>query len=121
MTAKLSTRLGHAIETIGYTGARRVCEALGIGRGPDVMAALARGIGPLSPLKRRAERNLYLAMPELDSAARSAILQGMFDHFTRVAVEYLYLPELIADPAQGAFARTRSHHGQSEQVVDPSG
>lgn len=120
MSAKLSTRLGQAIENAGFAGARFLCERMSLDTGPAVMARTARFIGPLTPLKTRAARNLALAMPGLEPAQRDEILAGMFDHFTRIAIEYLHLPQLIAEEERitiSGAAHLRTAHEAGRGVV----
>ena len=67
-----------------------------VGALPPVMAsnlfgALARTLGPLVPVSRVAHANLRLAMPDLDAAARTRIVRGVWENMGRVAAE---LPQL---------------------------
>lgn len=53
--------------------------------------ALGRAVIPrLAHLRKRAEANLALVMPELDAAARDRTVRAMADQFGRVAVELLF-------------------------------
>lgn len=92
MTPKLSHRLE-------YLGLRAMSETFGrlpLQVSTGVLAALARGLGMVT-FRRRAERNLAFAMPELSAAGRAAILREMFDNLTRTAVEYRHLATLAAE------------------------
>jgi KDO2-lipid IV(A) lauroyltransferase len=63
----------------------------------DVASALggliARGIGPLLPISRRAAQRLRRAMPEIGAAEAQRIIRGMWDNLGRVAGEYAHLDE----------------------------
>jgi len=52
---------------------------------------LGRKIGPRLKLNRRAEKNLAMAMPEIDMTERERILDGMWGHLGRVFAEYPHL------------------------------
>lgn len=62
--------------------------------------ALARTIGPRLGISRRAERNLERVLPELDAAARRAVIREMWDNLGRVAAEYPHLLRILDDPAR---------------------
>ncbi|MBV9734670.1 MAG: lauroyl acyltransferase [Acidisphaera sp.] len=68
--------------------------ALGPARASDLGGALARAIGPLLPVSRIARRNLRLAMPELDAAARRRVVRGVWDNLGRTVAELPHLPAL---------------------------
>jgi KDO2-lipid IV(A) lauroyltransferase len=53
--------------------------------------AIARTIGPRLGISAVARRNLALALPELDTAAREKIVVAMWDNLGRVAAEYPHL------------------------------
>lgn len=89
-------KLSHRIEYGGFVLARSFFERMGLDLGTSVAATLSR---PLTPLfRQRALRNLRLAMPDLSEADHRRIVAGMADHLTRVAIEYLHLPELRDTP-----------------------
>lgn len=56
--------------------------------------AVARAIGPLLPVSRVADRNLRLALPELDRAARRRIVRGVWDNLGRTTAEIVQLDRL---------------------------
>ena len=70
-----------------------VARALGPAAASDLGGWLARGIGPLLPVSAIARRNLALALPDLDAAARRRVLRGMWDNLGRSVAE---LPHLAA-------------------------
>lgn len=47
--------------------------------------------------QERADRNLQLALPELDEGERSEIVQRCFEHFGRVAADFLVMPRRDLD------------------------
>ncbi len=59
---------------------------------------LGRTVGPLTSAHRTAQRNLALAMPELDDTARARILSEAWDNFGRTMMEYALLSQLAAKP-----------------------
>lgn len=62
---------------------------------------LARKVGPrFASLRRRSERGLAIAFPDMPEAERQAITQQMLDNFGRLIFEYPHLPR-IADPKSG--------------------
>ncbi|GAB5470498.1 MAG: lysophospholipid acyltransferase family protein [Rhodospirillales bacterium] len=62
---------------------------------------LAGTLGPrIAGLKRRADRGLLLAFPEMPAAERDAIAAKMWDNFGRLLFEYPHLPR-ITTPARG--------------------
>lgn len=56
--------------------------------------AVARAIGPLLPVSRIAGRNLRLALPELDRAARRRVIRGVWDNLGRTTAEIVQLDRL---------------------------
>jgi KDO2-lipid IV(A) lauroyltransferase len=72
--------------------------------------AVGRAIGALFPaLSRRAEANLRRAMPELDEAARAAVLRGMWDNLGRTAAEFAHLDEMREGPGGNLEIVGREH------------
>lgn len=60
---------------------------------------LARAVGPLLSVSRRARRNLQRAMPEIDEAGARRIVSAMWDNLGRVAAEYAHLDKYrVYDP-----------------------
>jgi KDO2-lipid IV(A) lauroyltransferase len=55
---------------------------------------LARTLGPISRPWRIAKRNVALALPDLNRAARKTVVREAFDNFGRVMAEYAFLPRL---------------------------
>jgi KDO2-lipid IV(A) lauroyltransferase len=63
---------------------------------------VARWLGPLLPVSRRAERRLQRALPELSASERRTTLRRMWENFGRVLGEY---PHLSAFQTSGPDAR----------------
>lgn len=62
--------------------------------------AIGRTIGPRLGTSRKAERNLMLALPELDAAGRRTVIRQMWDNLGRVVAEYPHLNRILDDPAR---------------------
>jgi Kdo2-lipid IVA lauroyltransferase/acyltransferase len=73
-----------------------LCALLPLDAASALGGLLGRTIGPLMGVSRRAERNLRLALPELDASQRRQIIKGMWDNLGRVGSEYPHLHRLMA-------------------------
>jgi KDO2-lipid IV(A) lauroyltransferase len=60
----------------------------------DIGGRLARLLGPRLPVSRVAEQNLRYVLPELGSAARTAIIRGVWDNLGRTVGEFPHLATL---------------------------
>lgn len=67
--------------------------------------AVTRIIGPLLPVSRVADRNLRLALPDLDAAARRQVIRGVWDNLGRTVAELPHLARL-REPGPGAGSIT---------------
>jgi len=84
--------------------------ALPLAVASDVGGWFGRSVGALWPaLSRRAERNLRLALPELDEAALAATLRGMWDNLGRTAAEFAHLDEMREVPVGNLEIVGREH------------
>ena len=81
-----------------------VMRAMGSRFGPAMGAAVARGIGPLTPTHRIALANLRLAFPERDEAWIAATAREAWDNLGRTACEYVHLPAIMAGTTPQAHA-----------------
>ncbi|APH58078.1 Lipid A biosynthesis lauroyl acyltransferase [Granulibacter bethesdensis] len=90
----LLMKVCHAIQGQALRLVLALLKALGAERASDLGGAVARRIGPYLPVSRVADRNLRLAMPELDAAARRRIIGGVWDNLGRTVAEYPHLPLL---------------------------
>ena len=79
--------LAHRIEGAAARMAVRLLLAIGPVRASNLCGAIARGIGPWLPVSKVADRNLRLALPELDRAARRRVVRGVWDSLGRTAGE----------------------------------
>lgn len=99
-------RLGARLQAVALAAAIAGLRRLGPVRASELGGRVARGVGPLLPVSRVAERNLRQAIPELDAQARRRIIRGVWDNLGRTAAELPHLP---------GFARTA--HGPGWEVV----
>jgi KDO2-lipid IV(A) lauroyltransferase len=87
---KLRHWLEYALVRLFMAGLRR----LDLATASAIGGWMARVLGPVAKPWRTAKRNLELALPDLDRAARQSIVRGAFDNFGRVMAEYAFLPRL---------------------------
>ncbi|CAP57187.1 lysophospholipid acyltransferase family protein [Gluconacetobacter diazotrophicus] len=88
-------------EALAARGALALLRRLGPVRASNVGGAVCRIIGPRLPVSRVADANLRLAMPELDQAARRAVIRDVWDNLGRTVGEFPHLAALPRDPASG--------------------
>lgn len=84
----------YRLEGAAARGAVRLLRALGPVRASNLGGAVARGIGPFLPVSKVADRNLRLALPELDAAARKRVVRGVWDNLGRTAGELPHVAQL---------------------------
>ena len=84
----------HRIEGTVARTAVRLLRTIGPVRSSAACGAIARFIGPLLPVSKVADRNLRLAMPELDQATRKRIVRGVWDNLGRTAGEFPHIGTL---------------------------
>lgn len=70
--------------------------ALGLERASALGGYVARTLGPILPVSRRAQRNLQMAMPELSASERNRIVRAMWDNLGRTFAEYPHLGRFFA-------------------------
>jgi len=91
--------LGHRAEA-AIAGA---CLALFRALPPAVAAGLAggiaRGIGPLIPVSRVADKNLRMAMPEISAAERRDIIAATWENLGRTTAELAHIGALHETPS----------------------
>lgn len=90
-------KFAHRLEYLAFRIVTSTVGNLPMGAATRMAGAFARFVGMRTSLKRRAERNLAYAMPDLDNDARKSILTEMFDGLCRTMVEYRYLPRLMRE------------------------
>lgn len=71
--------------------------ALPLDTASNATGKLARWLGPRTRASHRARQNLRLAMPELDQAAREAIVRKMWENLGRTFAEYPHLGKIMAE------------------------
>ena len=84
------------IEAAGVWLALALSRLAGPALASNVGGFLARHVGPRLKTSRRARRNLALAFPQLDEAARERILLQCWDNLGRVVAEMPHIPEIVA-------------------------
>lgn len=87
-------RIGYYFEGLGVRLVFALFGALPLDRASDLGGCIARSIGPHLGASKRARINLARAMPELDEAAITRIVRGMWDNLGRVVAEYPHLHEI---------------------------
>lgn len=70
---------------------------------------LGRNIGPHLAASRKADKNIAMALPELDAKKRQQIIKGMWDNLGRVCAEY---PHLRAVGQRGQLLGQENMHDQ---------
>jgi len=92
-----SPKLSHWLEYGAFQVVAQTVGNLPLPMATGVCAGGARFVGMRTGLRKRAERNLAYAMPDLDAAARRRIIVEMFDSLARTATEYRYLNRLLRE------------------------
>lgn len=100
----------HRIEGAAARSAVRLLRALGPVRASNLCGAVARGIGPWLPVSKVADRNLRLALPELDAAARKRIVRGVWDNLGRTAGEFPHVGQLSETPSGPGWEVVGAEH-----------
>jgi KDO2-lipid IV(A) lauroyltransferase len=92
-------RLAHRAEAVVVGAALGLVRRLGPVAASNVGGVVARTIGPLLPVSGVADRNLRLALPELDAAARRRVIRGVWDNLGRTVAELPHMRALRRTPA----------------------
>lgn len=100
----------HRIEGLAARSAVGLLRSLGPVRSSNLCGAVARGIGPLLPVSKVADRNLRLAMPELGPAARKRIVRGVWDNLGRTAGEFPHVGQLSETAAGPGWEVVGAEH-----------
>jgi KDO2-lipid IV(A) lauroyltransferase len=79
--------LSWRIEALGFDLASALLRLLPVDLVSDLGAALFKALGPLTGSHRVAERNMRLAFPEMDDAARAALLREQWANLGRTFFE----------------------------------
>ena len=87
-------KLAHRLEGRAVQAAAWVLRRLGPVRASNLGGAVARLVGPWLAVSAVAHRNLAIAMPELDAAARRRIVRGVWENLGRTTGEFANLGAL---------------------------
>jgi len=88
------------LEAFGWDVAEAVLKITPIDAASDFGGALMRLAGPLVPTHRTVKRNLELAFPELDEAARRRLALDHWESIGRTFLEFFLVPRIAADPSR---------------------
>lgn len=115
---KFVARLRHAIEALFVVGSYRLLGLLPVDVASNIGGAVARTLGPLLPLTRRARRNLERFLPELGKAGIEAAIVEMWDNLGRTAAEYPHLKNFRID---GPDARVEASGAEHIRAAEAAG
>ena len=101
------------MEAAALRAAMGLLRLLGPARSSDLGGWLGRHIGPHLSVSRVGDRNLRLAMPELDAPARARILRGTWDSLGRTVAELPHIPHLVRTPAGPGWEVEGEEHVQA--------
>lgn len=104
------------LEALGFDLLGLVFRLMPIEAASSFGGAALRLIGPLSGAHKTAERNLRIAFPELDEAARKRLLVAQWDNLGRLTAEFQLMDRLT--PASG---RVEIVGGERLRAVAASG
>ena len=99
-------RVRHTVEGLLMQGALGLLRALPIEVASTLGARLARALAP-ARRSRIAERNLALALPDLDPAERAAVVRGVWENVGRTLGEFAHLDRIY--PADRVEIRGAEH------------
>ncbi|MBI1238880.1 MAG: hypothetical protein GC199_06005 [Alphaproteobacteria bacterium] len=83
---------------------------LGLERASALGGFIARTIGPLISVSKRADDNLKLAMPELSDEERARIIKAMWDNLGRTFAEYPHFDQFHARDPSGRIVVEGEEH-----------
>jgi KDO2-lipid IV(A) lauroyltransferase len=89
-------RVVYAVEYALWWSVMSLFRVLGLKRASDLGGWLARNLGPMIPVTRRARRNMALALPALSEAERERYIREMWDNLGRTFAEYAHLDKFWA-------------------------
>lgn len=89
----------YALEYLLFVATMGVFRALGLRRGSDLGGWLAKTIGPLIPVTRRARRNMAAALPHTTEAEREAYIKAMWENLGRTFAEYAHMDKFSSNGA----------------------
>lgn len=91
-------KLSHRFEYAAVQGVVQTIGNLPLGLATKTGAGIARLAARSKALRKRADRNIAYAMPELGAEDRKQIAVEMLDGLTRTMIEYRYLKTFLAEP-----------------------
>jgi KDO2-lipid IV(A) lauroyltransferase len=89
-------RLLHRLEAVPVAAGLALLGWLGPVAASNLAGAVARTLGPLLPVSAVADRNLRVALPEIDAATRRRIIRGVWDNLGRTIGELPHAAALRA-------------------------
>ena len=95
------SRASARLQQTALSAAVRFLRYLGPAKSSNFGGAIARLVGPLLAVSRVADRNLRLAMPELDGAQRSRIVRGVWENLGRTVCELPHLGSIAKATPSG--------------------
>jgi Kdo2-lipid IVA lauroyltransferase/acyltransferase len=94
--ATLAMRAVYAVEYALFWGVMTLFRALGLERASDLGGWLARKLGPMIPVTKRARKAMARAFPEMSEAERERHIVAMWDNLGRTFAEYPHLEKFWA-------------------------
>lgn len=105
--SKSTVSFAMQVEAALAKGLLAVFKKMGPVRASDFAGCASRFIGPLLPVSRIADKNLQLAMPELNATQRKRIVRGVWENLGRTVGELPHLSTL----------KENTHSGPGFEVV----
>ena len=106
-------RLADRLEATALRAVMGLLRRLGPVRSSNLGGWIGRTIGPHLSVSRIGDRNLRLAMPELDAPARARIVRAVWDNLGRTVAELPHLPDLVRTPAGPGWEVAGEEHVQA--------
>jgi KDO2-lipid IV(A) lauroyltransferase len=94
--ATLAMRAVYAVEYALFWSVMALFRALGLERASDLGGWLARTLGPMIPVTRRARKAMALAFPAMSEAERERHIVAMWNNLGRTFAEYAHLDKFWA-------------------------
>ncbi len=94
MTDKPAIKMAHRAEALAVRAALGLFRRLSPAAASALAGRVARTIGPLIPTSKIADKNLRMAMPELDQRARRRIIGQVWENLGATAAELAHIGNL---------------------------
>ncbi|MFI4933898.1 MAG: lysophospholipid acyltransferase family protein [Caulobacterales bacterium] len=91
------------LEALGWDAISAIMRRLPIDAASAFGGALAKVIGPLTSVHRTVLRNVRLAYPDWDDAARNQLAHAQWENVGRVLFEFFMMDRIIADKSRIEF------------------